>query len=194
MYDLENPDGVKQLVSKLHDIIKEHAIDARVDGNVGALDDLSHMTELSEMSSMPTFSETYEEGKWLERPPSYENVLASSNVSNIGSIHKESSTKLTDVFIPNGVPLDPPIVSGDLLDKIQMSSSAPNLHCNSKLQDEMSVSLSSSIKSKKSSKCDDPLAGSKVKHTKRSLSSINLRPRDGKAKAIIRLLAKTTNK
>jgi hypothetical protein len=186
--DLKRTDA-KELVQKLQRVMKVHASNARISSGA-ADDDLSQITERSVLPTTLEFSGTTDDGKWLEKPQSFENILATANVMKIGSESKLPKTKLTDVFLPDGICMEPPVVSNALLEKVRLASSAPNLHSKSLLE---GVSIASSItkKSKKSSKRTDPLASSKVKHSKRSLSTINIRAKDSKAEKIIQLMAQS---
>lgn len=193
-FDLIHADRVKELIDKLQNTVRMHIADARIScgSSCGDCDDLSQISEKSLVTTTGhQFSGIIDDSKWLEKPQSFENMLATSNVKNIGKESK-SKTKLTNVFVPEGVCMDPPVISNNLLEKVKLSASAPNLHSRS-LVDDISVESTTSLRrrSKRSSKREDPLAVSKVKHSKRSLSTINLRAKDSKGEKIIQLIAKS---
>mmetsp|Transcript_17121 Transcript_17121/g.28604 ORF Transcript_17121/g.28604 Transcript_17121/m.28604 type:complete len:602 (-) Transcript_17121:120-1925(-) len=193
--DLERAQYVKELVNKLKKIKKNFPPPAAfastgVDGDEA--DNVSLLSQKSAASKIREEQRLIEDGRWLEKPKSFENDLATSNVMNIGRTSELPKTKFTDVFLPNDVCMEPPLISNDLLEKMKLSSSAPNLRSKSAgLLDDMSTTSNTSKKLKKSSKREDPLAVSKVKHSKHSLSAINLRAKNSKAEKIIKMMSKT---
>ena len=185
---------MKDLISKLQSTVRLHISEGRMSsgGSIGSLINSSQQSGRSALAPRQEFSGATTDGKWLEKPQSFENILATSNVKSIGSDMK-SKIKFTDVFVPEGVCMEPPVISNNLLEKVRLSSSMPNLRAKS-LQDEASVISTTSKKKSKKNKREDPLAGSKVKHSKRSMSTINLRPKDSKTEKIIQLMAQSYNK
>lgn len=191
--DLERAEYVKELVNKLKNIKKNFPPPAAFASvNTDETDDVSLLSQKSAASKGKEEQTLTDDGRWLEKPKSFENDLATSNVMNIGRSSELPKTKFTDVFLPNDVCMEPPVISNDLLEKIKLSSSMPNLRSQSAgLPDDISTTSSVSKKMKKSTKREDPLAVSKVRHSKRSLSSINLRANNSKAERIIKMMSKT---
>lgn len=190
--DHQRTSEVKAFVKSLHNIIELHVADVGVTSGGVDNDTMSQITERSAMSAEHDFDASITgDGKWLEGTKSFENILAISNVVSIGSDSKQSKTKYTNVFLPEGVRVEPPVVSNDLLERARLASSAPNLHSKSILgADDVSVV---SKKSRRSSKREtDPLSCSKVRHSKTSLNTVTLRAKDSKTEKIIRLMARTS--
>jgi hypothetical protein len=159
-------------------------------------DSVSLLSQKSAASSV-VGDNSISDSKWLEKPQPFDNVLATSNVMHIGSTSKLPKTKFTDVFLPEGVCMEPPLISNDLLEKMRQSSSAPNLRSRTTgALDDMSIVSNSSRKLKKgASKREDPLAASnKVRFSQNSLSTINLRAKDSKTEKILRRMQQTCPK